>query len=300
MTARQETIRPTGDAVWAYWEDVPGRSRSAYLDLCLETIKQNADGMEVHVMNREDVRSWLPDLDLERWERLPAPNYRSDYVRSRVLYLYGGVWADIDTVAVAPLTGLLEELDGTGTVCWGTELGRCFTNLCVARPGAPFVEAWARQQDETLSRTADWSRLNYSALAQDITWGLAERLPWKAVPMRRVAPVPWYEWRRFLSRLESPRRILKGSPITVVLWNAIMQAAFGPMSSDRLLGSPVLLGRLLRIGLGLSNWEQEEDSLTRLHFLSDLRFSTRGQGVEINARRAFRAAKHRSMAPKVT
>ena len=68
-----------------------------------------------------------------------------------------------------------------------------------------------------------------AALAQDVTWEIARRLPWKALPMARVAPVPWYEWRRFFSRVESPRRLLPPNPLTVVLWNVVM----GPVLRDQ-------------------------------------------------------------------
>ncbi len=276
-----------GEAVWTYWEDVPGSTRSAYLDLCLETIQRHADGLEVHVLGRDDAERWIPDIDRGRWERLPAPNYRSDYIRSRLLQRYGGVWIDVDTVALSPLTQLLDEIDESGMVCWGKELERFFGGLCAATAGSSFAAAWAAGQDETLSKTGDWSQLHYAALAQDVTWGLARELPWKALPLDKVCPIPWYEWRRFFSRVESPRRVLAASPVAVVLWNAVMGPPLAGYGADRLLESRMLLGRLLRLGLGHSDLEREEDSWTRLHGLSDVRFSTFGQRVELTARRAL-------------
>src|SRR3984957_10438430 len=259
--------------VWAYWEDGPHASLDAYLDLCLETIERHAPPSELRGLSRQDVVAWLPSIDLERWETLPAPNYRSDYVRSRVLQRYGGIWIDVDTVALAPLSQLLAELDDTGMVCFGKELGRFFGGLCAAAPDTEFVDGWVEGQDRALSRRADLSALPYAALAQDVTWELARRLPWKALPMERVAPVPWYEWRRFFSRLESPRRLLEGDPITVVLWNVVMGPILRDQSRAELLKSHTLLSRLLRIGLGHSTARDEEDTWTRLHALSSLRFS---------------------------
>jgi len=272
-------------AVWAYWEDGPRGRRSVYLDLCLETIEHHVAPLELRLLSRHDAITWLPDLDVERWNLLPAPNYRSDYVRSRVLQRYGGIWIDIDTVVLSPLSELLDQLDGTGMACWGQELGRCFTNLCVASPGAAFVDAWVRKQDEVLDRTRLWSDLGYSALAQDVSWGLARNLPWKSMPMDRVAPVPWYQWRRFLSRTESPGRLMAPRPVTFVLWNALMAMPLRRYDRDQLLASRILLARLLRIGLGVSELTEEEDLWTRLHELSALRFSNFGQRVESTARR---------------
>jgi hypothetical protein len=271
--------------VWAYWENGRRGRRSEYLDLCVETIEHHVAPLELRVLARDDAVRWLPDLDVDRWESLPAPNFRSDYARSRLLQRYGGIWIDVDTVALAPLSQLLAELDDTGMVCFGKELGRFFGGLCAAAPATEFVDAWVDGQDAALSRRADWAELPYAALAQDVTWELARRLPWKALPMARVAPVPWFEWRRFFSRLESPRRILPEEPITVVLWNVVMGPILRDRSRSELLAGRTLLSRLLRIGLGHSTAQGEEDALTRLHGLSSLRFSEPGQRVESTFRR---------------
>ncbi|HVA03650.1 MAG TPA: capsular polysaccharide synthesis protein [Acidimicrobiales bacterium] len=272
--------------VWAYWEDGPRARRSAYLDLCIETIERHAAPLELRLLARHDAITWLPDLDVEKWESLPAPNYRSDYVRSRVLQRYGGIWMDVDTVALSPLSQLIEELDDTGMVCFGKESGRFFGGLCAAAPDTAFVDAWVQGQDRALSKHADWSQLPYAALAQDVTWEIARRLPWKALPMERVAPVPWYQWRRFFSRVESPRRLLSESPITVVLWNAVMAPRLRPRTQEDLLAGHALLSRLLRIGMGRSTMADEEDAWTRLHALSVARFSLPGQRVESALRQA--------------
>ena len=201
-----------------------------------------------------------------------------------MLQRYGGIWVDIDTVVLSPLSELLDHLDSTGMACWGLELGRCFTNLCAASPGAAFVDAWVGKQDEVLDRSRIWSDLGYSALAQDVSWDLARNLPWKSLPMNRVAPIPWYQWRRFLSRTESPGRLLAPRPVTFVLWNALMAMPLRRYDHVQLLASRILVARLLRIGLGLSEPTEEEDAWTWFHGLSALRFSNFGQRVETSAR----------------
>ena len=274
-------------AVWTYWESRTSAPRSAYLDLCLETIRLHSPPLELRVLDRHSATQWLPDMDLERWEGLPAPNYRSDYARSRLLQRHGGIWIDIDTIALAPLSGFVDAVDDTGIACWGKELGRFFGNMCAAVPGSPFVDAWAQGQDDALTRHKDWSAMPYSALAQDVCWSLGRTMPWKSLPMGRVAPVPWYQWRRFLSRLESPARVLAQSPMTVVLWNAVMAPLLRGRSHADLLAGRMLLSRLLRIGLGQATPEAEEDAWTRLSVLSNLRFSDRGQGIETALRRGL-------------
>jgi hypothetical protein len=281
-------VNDAAPVVWAYWEDGPRRSRSAYLDLCLDTLSRHAHPLELRLLSRQDTPAWLPDLDVERWEALPAPNFRSDYARARVLQRYGGVWVDVDTIALAPLSRLLDELDDTGVVCFGKEQGRFFGGLCAAAPGTAFVDEWVAGQDRMLDRHPDIATVPYAGLAQDVTWDLARRLPWKALPMARVAPVPWYEWRRFFSRLESPDKVVDGATITVVLWNAVMAPRLRDRSRDELLTSRMLVARLLRIGLGMSTVTDEADALTRLAPLSAARFSLAGQRLETVARKVLR------------
>lgn len=276
------------DTIWTYWEDPPGSVRPAYLDLCLDTIRRHAPPLTVRCLGRDEAEAVLPDMDVDRWRRLPAPNYRSDYLRSRVLDRYGGIWIDIDTIALSPLSELVAEIDDTGTLCFGRELGRFFGGLCAARAGSPFAEMWAAEQDKVLDRQPDWSALSYAALAQDVTWHVARRVPWKALPMARVAPVPWYQWRRFFSRLESPRRVLAADPVTVVLWNAVMAPRLRHQTPEQLLEGRMLVSRLLRIGLGRSRPEDEEDVATAFHRLAELRFSRPVQGAELAVRRLGR------------
>jgi len=74
-------------------------------------------------------------------------------------------------------------------------------------------------------------------------------------------------------------------PVTFVLWNALMAMPMRRYDRDQLLVSRILLARLLRIGLGVSELTEEEDLWTRLHELSAFRFSNFGQRVESTARR---------------
>lgn len=284
MTGRPPTV-------WSYWETRPGRVRPPYLDLCLETIQRHAGPLEVRCLDAESSLEVLPEIDVGRWAALPAPNFRSDYVRSRVLRRFGGIWVDVDTVVLGPLQELWDELDDSGTVSFGREVGRFFGGLCAARAGAPFTEQWAGGQDRALDQSSDWSSLPYAALAQDVTWHVARQERWKALPTDRVAPVPWFEWRRFLSRLESPRRVLAGRPVTVVLWNSVMAPYLRGLSHDEVLRSRMLVSRLLRIGLGRSEAADEEDRYTALHRISELRFSDRGRRIESAVRHLGRRSR---------
>jgi hypothetical protein len=267
--------------VWMYWENLPGMHRAPYLDLCIDTVRRHAGNLEVRIVNREEMVHLIPDLDEDVWLRLPAPSYRSDYARARLLYQHGGIWLDVDTIAVAPLSRLLDETADTDFVTWGRETGRCFTNVAAARAGASFLKKWIEAQDELLNRTVDWSTLDYPALVQNITPHIDEQ--WKSIPQERIAPVQWQYWEEFLSSWASPSRILSSDPLAVVLWNAAMGPKLRNVRRDEVLRSATLLGRLLRISLGLSSVSAESNRLRDL--AARLRYSRNGLRVAWNFRR---------------
>jgi len=259
------------DRVWMYWEDLPGRTQAPYLRLCRETVERNA-GLAVVVLSRESVHDYVK-LDGDRWRNLASPVYRSDYLRTRLLYAHGGIWMDSDTIALQSLSELLIPLEQHQIVGFGQEAGgRLYTGLLGGRQGSELMRAWMDAQDEAIER----GLTSYAALGQEISWSMiAPRAGYW--PLAQVAPVMWWEWRRFASRLDSPARVLAADPVTVVLWNSGMDRRFGSLSESEFLGGHTLLSRLFRIALGRSARQEEETALTKLAWLECLRFSAAGR-----------------------
>jgi Capsular polysaccharide synthesis protein len=268
--------------VWMYWENAPGQRKPPYLELCLDTIKAHLDGeMRLHLLDAQSVSDWLPDLEHRLWNRLGTPVRRSDYARVRLVERYGGVWLDADCMAVASLRPLVDLLAVHDVVGWGADVGdRFYNNLFGARAGSPLLQSWIEAQDAVLAATVDWDLLPWAALGQDLMRGRLTGSGCYSIPSRRVAPVLWYEWRRLLSPVQSPARVLASAPMTVMLWNSAMQHRLAPLSAASLLGSKMLIGRLFRIALGTSRLADEMDLTTRLSSLSNVRFSATGRRVE--------------------
>lgn len=262
--------RSTADAkrIWMYWEDFPGKHRAPYLDLCLETIELHAGQMRVTVLDRNSVHNHI-DLDRRRWNGLPNPVYRADYARVRLLHAHGGLWVDFDTIALRPLCRLLDDLADYDAVGFGKELqGRLYNSVLSSRPGSSVMASWLAHQDEAIARGIE----SYAALGQDISWEISALAGhW---PIDKVAPVMWWEWQRFCSRLESPARILKASPIVVVLWNAAIGQAVATKTRASLLEDKTLLSSLFRIALGMTCPDEEETLLTRLSWVNAIRYSS--------------------------
>lgn len=258
--------------VWLYWEDLPGRTRAPYLDLCLDTIRRHSP-VEPTVVDYHTAFEYV-DLDPDRWESLRRPNFRSDYLRARLLHRHGGMWIDIDTIAVAPLERLLTALTAHHVVAFGQELGRVYPTIMAARPGSALLETWMRRQDEVL----DAGIREYGGLGAGLLSGMTGAIGNWA--LHEVAPVLWWEWRRLLSYTEAPARTLSQRPTTVCLWNKAMGPTLQGVSRGQLIAGQSLLSRLLRVGLGLSTETDERNVLTALWPANALRFSRAGRAVE--------------------
>ncbi len=272
--------------VWMYWENLPGKYRAPYLELCLDTIKLHLDdAMCLHALDEESVFEWLPDLSPEIWEKLGTPIRRADYARVRLVERHGGLWLDADCIAMKRLRPLVEPLASHDVVGWGSDVGgRFYNNLFAALPKAPLLRRWMDAQDAALAAQDDWLHLSWAALGQELMTDVLAGDNYHRVTSGRVAPVLWYEWRRFLSTMQSPARVQASEPITVMLWNREMGRHLGGRSADSLLSSKMLIGRLFRIALGISSVTYELDIATRLSFLSDLRFTTSGRRIETQLR----------------
>ncbi|MGH9091163.1 MAG: capsular polysaccharide synthesis protein [Acidimicrobiales bacterium] len=256
-----------------YWEDVPGRTRPPYLDLCRETIEAQAAPLTVHCLDEHTIFEWLPDLPQVNWIRLGTPVRRSDYARTRLVERYGGLWLDSDCIAFSRLDALVaplscEEVVSAGNFC---------TGIFAARPHTKMMQYWAAAQDETL-RSGDMS---WAALGWSILQPVLAVHPCYSLPRERIVPLSWYEWRRFLSPFQRVDRVWTDNQITVMLYNAMMGEALAYVSRAELLGSQRLLSRLFRIALGMSSVEEETK---RLAGLDDLRFTRIGRGCESWAR----------------
>jgi hypothetical protein len=264
-----------------YWEQPPDVVRAPYLDLCIETVQRNADGLDLKVVDQDTIFEVSSTVDRDNWSLLRSIPHRADYARTHLIYEYGGLWLDVDCLVMRPLSELLEVLDNADVAGWGTGIGGNFSiGMFAARPGASLIHAWLTEQERVVN-SADGSRqLGWTALGADIMTPLSQQFHFVRWPTAKVAPVPYWEWRRFTSRLESPRRVLAHQPDTVMLYNKLMSRYFGGLSRSELLGQRTLLSRLFRIALGITSPADELDAWVRLDPVSRLRFTRPGTQLE--------------------
>ena len=239
--------------LWQYWETT--RAVPPYLQLCLETVERNSTAFERVIVNEKSAYEWLPGLG-RTWERLAAPAHRADYVRARLLESYGGLWLDVDVVALYDLTQLSDLADRADIVAWVNIDGAVAINLVCAPKQSPVIGLWAEAQDRLLAHSEGQAgesiQVAWNALGSDLLTPLARGREGASVFIdpKRVAPISWREADRLLAPASKLKALFAPGPYAVMLYNAILEPQIGDLSAADLLNSDVLLAALLRVGVG--------------------------------------------------
>jgi hypothetical protein len=96
--------------LWTYWELVNGaRNPPPYIELCFDTMKRNGTKyFNLVILDEKTVFHYLPDLRKDINE-LPIA-FKTDYIRVALLYRYGGVWLDGDTIMMTDFENIASLL----------------------------------------------------------------------------------------------------------------------------------------------------------------------------------------------
>ena len=143
---------PKKPTIWMFWETAPGKTKPAYIDLCMDTVRHNcAREFDVVVLDERRIRRYLPELRRDLGP-LTIP-VRTDYYRYCLLERYGGIWLDADIIVVRSLRPMLERLREHNFVGFGCHFG---DRVCKARGnGYPYPTNWAmaaRPRDALMTR----------------------------------------------------------------------------------------------------------------------------------------------------
>ena len=119
-----KTITPR--YIWTYWENKGDRKEPyAHIKLCFETMKKYYSKYNFIILNPETIKQYLPNIRTDLNDLMIAQ--KVDYYRVALLYYYGGIWVDADTIAMRDLDEVFDKLDNgydfvgfgcTGKICF--------------------------------------------------------------------------------------------------------------------------------------------------------------------------------------
>lgn len=100
--------------IWLYWEDIKDTEHPAYIGLCCDTIVKHCNSdFKVTLVSPKNLKEYLPELR-EDLGLLKYIAHKADYIRWKLLEKYGGIWLDIDYIAIKSpkeVYFLLEDYD---------------------------------------------------------------------------------------------------------------------------------------------------------------------------------------------
>lgn len=222
--------------IWLYWENVYSDEMPDYIRLCYESIVTQAGDWDVVLLTPENVANHVTSLRDDFFE-IPEVAHKADYIRGAVLAENGGMWMDIDTIALRPLSLITDLLPLDGSVFYGWKALKPSIGLIAAHAGNPLITSWLSQMDATLdvSLSQKWSGIGY-----DLLWPLAQTMRYTHIAHTICAPAHYTETGKFLEPID-PSEILKPETVVMQLYNKMFFNTYGKASRDSILGSDTML-----------------------------------------------------------
>ena len=105
--------------IWMYWENKKGSTVPDSITLCWKTIiANNKNDFQIKILNEQNINDYLPNLN-KKYLLYKEIAHKADYIRFCLLYEYGGIWLDSDTIIFRSLKEIMEKVNEYGFVCTG-------------------------------------------------------------------------------------------------------------------------------------------------------------------------------------
>lgn len=144
--------------IWMFWdsERIP-----AEVNLFKERIKIDNSEYELNLVTFENLNSYVDELVFDENVEIPIAN-KSDLIRLALLYKYGGIWLDITTILLKPLSWFL-QIDNINNF----DLIAFYREKSTTDFSRPIIENWFLAAPPNNEFIKKW----YEALAPLLTMG---------------------------------------------------------------------------------------------------------------------------------
>lgn len=239
--------------VWVYWE---GNNIPPFIKLSMKTIEKNIGyGFSLNILNENTVKEYIPYLNTDKINGIrhkikdDDPKHiipmKADYIRSRLLLTYGGVWVDADTIVVKPFSSLIPLLEKHSYVGRKQESGFVSVGFMACKPGCSLMDHFCSRQDDLLEIS---NVLPGSGLGSRLLTPIVKNWNQKSVYLldREVAPIS-FKNRRIYFHTDLYR--IHPSVIMFMLYNKGFPDWFRTMKKDDILEGPWIISQIFREAL---------------------------------------------------
>lgn len=182
-----EQFKPTFDNqkpyLWMYWENKPYKTKPLYLELCYKTaIKHCSKSFNFVLLDQHNISTYITDIP-DNLAFLSIPQ-KTDYYRLRLLYQYGGIWLDADTIVMKDLFPLYKLLDTTktdfigfgsleylhGRIFKGSAYLRPINGVMISKANSDFMKLNIDAAEQIIKPLNQYTNINYHLLGRQLLW----------------------------------------------------------------------------------------------------------------------------------
>jgi len=171
--------------LWIYWENKPGDNIPSYIKLSqLSVYKHCSKSFDIIKLNDENIYNYLPELKEKNFnfEKLLIAQ-KVDYYRILLLYKYGGLYIDADTLVLRDPIEIIEKLkdyDFVGFGCTGKKCNYGYSKpsngIMASRPKSKLIHRVLKNIENKLNKYDKSKKWNYFDLGKYIIWEELEKL----------------------------------------------------------------------------------------------------------------------------
>lgn len=181
-----KTLSNNKPIIWVYWETLPNRTKPDYIDLCRDTLYRHcANDFNIVELNGVNIYDYLPNLRKDI--NTLGLAQKTDYIRLALLFYYGGIWIDADTIVMKSLMDIVKKLnEGYDYVGFGCS-GEICTNgtprpsnwLMAAPKGSTLMKCTLADVDNVIDnyfKSGTKNQFGYFDLGKKALWNNIDKL----------------------------------------------------------------------------------------------------------------------------
>lgn len=189
--------------IWQYWENLPNSTKPGLIDFCMESVYKNS-GCKLNVLTPDNLFHYFDKDEI-------SPNIfkvnhiaqKADYFRLKILYKYGGIWLDADTIC---FNKIIYTNDNDLEVIFYELDNKIINPIIVAfKKKSKILEKICIEMDKLLDNNYlfDWNELG-ELLINTVTNNYPENnFNYKIICSKSIYPIPWYESEKFSESLNN-------------------------------------------------------------------------------------------------
>ena len=128
--------------IFTFWE--PKENMPGYIKLCMQTWKKFLPDYDIVVLDYKNITNWFDRKTIRKflYKKTSLPK-QADCIRAALLYKYGGIWMDADTIITKP--NFINSITDSDVLMIGTQTGVHGAFIYAAKPRANFITNWYAQ-----------------------------------------------------------------------------------------------------------------------------------------------------------